>query len=494
MPIDLAALAGGFVEGAGERLLEFAIGAAVAEALRPEAVAIGQEAWSLTPTRAIPAGTAAAAAAEGLTSKGADAGEAAQEGYDAERFATMVETQRTAPGVPQLLTLWRRGAINDAELLHGLRKSKLETMWDAPLQTLRDERLDPAVIATSVQRGIMHDPGLLPVGPPTAVGKVPPMPVAQLDTLAEAAASGINEERLAALTRIVGLPPAPGELLQLVNRGTIEDADFYRGVAEGNTRNEWGPFLLTLKRRLLTPHEYAELRLRGWIDDSAMYAGAALSGLEKEDTTLLHSMLGRPIPVHQVTTGLARGGTFGGTGEGVPEAFLRSLEEGNLRPEWYSLAYANRYTLPSAFVLRQLLKDGALDVHDAEQLFLQSGWPPELAAKVATKYAPTATIATDKHLAKAQTQLWNAAHRSYVTDESDAAAAADVFTALGVADGVRGEIVGLWDRERELIRRTLTPAQIKKAAKGGTFTEAEAIARLERLGYNAADAGTFLAE
>ncbi len=406
----------------------------------------------------------------------------------------LAELARTAPGVGELLTLLRRQAIGHGEWTHGLRKSKLEPQWDAALKSLRDLRIDPAVIATSIQRGIMHDPGLLPVGPPGGVGKVPPMPVSPLDTLREAADSGVDAERLAVYARIVGLPASPDLAARMTFRGIIDKIDFDRAIAEGNTRNEWAPFLFDGFREILTAHEYAELRLRGWIDTAAMVAGAGKHGMSETDITLLERMIGRPLTIHQIVTGLARGGTYGGEYAEVPEPYLKALQESNVRPEWGNLAYHNRYTLPGAFVLRRLLQDGAITKAEGELLFLEEGWEPDLAKKVADAYGVATAVKPDPHVVKAETQLWATIHKSYVVSESDDAEATAALTALGVVADAQPRVLALWQHEREIVRRTLTPSEIKKAWKETKFTRDEALTRLERLGMNAADAGTLLDE
>lgn len=494
MPIDLAALTGGFVEGAGERLIEFAIGAAVAEALRPEAVQLGQEAWSVHPVRALNAGVAANVVAEDLRSRDWGAGEAEQEGIDGGRFDAIVEATRTAPGVAELLNVWRRGLISESMVDHGLAKAKIEPQYRDALKATKVQLLPVPDLAYAVVRGLVPDQGILPVAPPAQGVKVERFPVFNIDPVAEAEKQGFDRERFSVMVGRSGLAMAPVMAAQAYFRNIIELADYYLAIAEGDVRNEYRDAILETARQILTAHDYAELRLRGWIDDEAMHAGAAKHGMTPADADLLRKMIGRPIPVHQVTTGLARGGVFNGSSDHIPEAYIRSLEEGNQRPEWYSLSYANRYTLPGAFVVRRLLQDGALTAEEATTIFVQSGWPPELADKVAKAYSVTTTAAPSKHTAKAQTQLWGTLHKSYVVEETDATTAAEMLTALGVDTSEHAPILALWEHERELVRRTLTPSQIKKAYKEATFTEAEAVARLERLGYNAADAATFLAE
>ncbi len=491
---DLASLAGGFVANTGETLLGFGVGTALAEALRPEATQLGQDAWALDPAKAVDPITAAAIVAEAVELLDWGRAEAAKSGIGSASFDAMLGEVLAGPGVGELLRMARRGTISVEDFAHGLRKAKLETRWDTALEELQAERLSPQELAVMVQRSVVPNDGLLPVTFDNAGSNVTPMPVAQIDTLTEAAAAGYDRERLAALARIVGLPPAPGELLQLVNRGAINEAAYRQGISEGNTRNEWADVLLTLKRRLLTPTQYAELRLRGWIDDAAMHAGAALSGMEPADEDLLFKVSGRPIPVHQVTTGLARGGSYNGSTADIPEAYIRSLEEGSQRPEWYSLSYANRYTYPSAFVIRLLATTGELDAAEVKQTLLDIGWSPDFAEKVTTAWTAGKTAKADPHIVKAEGQLWTAAHKSYVNGETDVTDATADLEALGVAVAAVPAVLALWDREREVVRRSLTPSQIKKAFKETKFTRDDAIARLERLGMNAADAATLLDE
>lgn len=483
-----------FAVNTTETAVAFAVGFALGRALEPVGTKIAQDAWTGHPDRAIDAGTAAEIVAEEPAVQIDGAAEAAAHGIDSTRFAALVGLALTAPGMGELLATLRRGTITPEDFTYGLRKARLNTRFDSALAELKNLRVDPAVIATAIQRGVMHDPGVLVVGPPAGTGRVPPMPVSPLDTLLEAAASGIDEERLAVYARIVGLPASPDLAARMVFRGIIDPTDFDRAIAEGNTRNEWAPFLFEGFREILTAHDYAELQLRGFLTESARRAGTAKHGMSDTDSDLLYDVLGRSIPVHAITTGLARGGHYGGTGEGIPEEYLASLQRGNLRPEYYDLAYANRYTYPSAFVVRQLLKDGTITETEGEQIFLDEGWTPELAKKVAQAYAVATVAKADTHVQKAETQLWGTIHKSYLADESTDAETQAALALLDVAADSIPKVLGLWQHEREIIRRSLSPSQIKKAFKDAKFTRDEAVARLLELGYNATDAGLFLDE
>lgn len=489
----LGGLAGIAERSAGEALA-FGLGFALGRALEPAGVGLAQTAWNIDPNKVLSHGEAAQIVAERVDQQSWGEGEARQTGIDAERFDLLVQEVLNAPGFGDLVRMVRRGTITPDDLLHGFRKNKLEDRWDAPLADLEHERLSPQELAVMAQRSVVPNDGLLPVTFDHAGATVTPMPVAQIDTLKEAAAGGYDFERLAALARIVGLPPAPGELLQLLNRGEINTADFRMGISEGNTRNEWADKLMTLKRRLLTPHEYAELQLRGLRTPAQRDAGAALSGMEATDSELLYELLGRPLPVRAITTGLARGGTYGGVYEGVPEPYLDAIRRSAIRPEYGNLAYHNRYTYPSAFVLRSLTQTKAISEVEAHQTLLDIGWEPGFAEKVATAWAGGTATKGDPHVTKAETHLWTALHKSYIDSEEDDATTTSDLTALGVASASIPEVLRLWGLERAIVRRALTPAQVKKAIGQPGKDQAWALARLAELGYSPDDAATFLAE
>lgn len=486
--------AAGLIERELGEAIAFAAGFALQRVLEPVATTLGQDIWASDPIKALDAETAAGIVAEAveLIQWGRD--EAKAHGVNEARFDAILNETFNAPGLSELLAMRRRGTITDDDFILGLRKAKHAERWDDGLRDLEQERIDPSTIATAIQRGVMHDPGVLVVGPPSAVGKVPPMPTVALDTLKEAAAHGMNEERLAVLARLVGLPASPDLAARMVFRGIIERVDFDRAISEGNTRNEWAPFLFDAFREILTSHDYIEGHLRGWISPAEMYAGTAKHGLSQADTDLRFNNLGRPLAVHQVTTGLARGGKYGGDYAGVPEPYAKALRESNVRPEWGNLAYANRYTLPGAFVLRALAQGGDLTHDETHTLLLESGWPPDLAATVAARWSGGTKAGANKHVTSAETGLFTVLRKAFVNDEATEAQATPILTDLAVPAADHPRIFQLWGHERALVRATLTAAQIKKAIGQPGKDRAWALTRLEELGYTAADAGTFLDE
>lgn len=485
------------------------VGAAAATALEPAFEVPRQEAWSRNANRVLEPGLLARlVAAGGIVLGNADGStpgsaydEARRQGFASDKFARMVWLEQHAPDYAELLELWRRGKIPETLVDLGLAKAQIDPRYWTAAKELFVGRLDPAIIATAIQRGIMADPFNLPDSGPLPAGKVPPFPTSSIDPILEAQAHGIDKDRLFVERGIVGLPLALVEAAQATFRDIITPDDFQRAVREGNTRNEWGPAALEVARQILTAGQYAELQLRGYLTEAQRRALTAQHGMTDANSDLLYDLLGRSINVHQILIGQRRGGTYEGETTTIPPEYLAALARGNLRPEYYNLAYAGRETYPSYFVTRALLQGGVLTAARGKELFDGLGWPQDVADAAASFYAPTGKKKADPYVTKAETHLWNATHKSYVARETGSTTATVNFTSLGIPADAQTEILSLWDAERSMIHAQLTPAQIKKAvgdgvvnpATGQKWTLQEGIQALLDRGYSQNDAQTLLA-
>lgn len=527
---------GKYFGSAASQTAAFAGGLAISPTLLPILQELENEAWSVHPDKPPSAAALALGVAQGQVDPGKAAHWATETGYGAEAFAALVDIANTGPPLGQALSALRRGIWTPAQYRVALNRQGIEPEWFDGLIALRDERLDPAVVAVAIQRGIIRAPFELPVPPPTSGGVVPSFPVSDIDALAEVAAAGIDRSRLFVQTAIVGNPASPQQAASAFFRGLIERTDFDRAIAEGNTRTEWGETILEESRSILTPHEYVEARLRGWIDDGQLHEGAGKHGMTAADTDLLAQLSGRPLSFRQVFIGLARGGKYDGPTTGIDPAFLKQLQESNIRPEWYSLAWAQRYSYPSAFVLRALVQDGDITEAEGEQILVFEGWDPALAHTVAAKWAggsgsgsKEATAANLRaeyeglfidrptlleglghlgytpHDAEMMADLGDAARvkkwrDEYVTAVEKAFLAhnltADQARADLIEQGIAAEAadnaIRLWTLRQAVERKTLTPAQIAARFNRQTLTQAQALAELEDHGYTPADAAALL--
>lgn len=440
-----AEVVGGIAIGTG-------VGAAVGDVVVPKLQDFLNQQWANNAHKPLSAGAVAGIVAEDVEKLGWGIVEASLTGISESRFQALYGEALNAPGLPELLALLRRQKIGPAEFAHGLRKAKLETQWDAPIGALIDELLSPQELAVMIQRGIVANDGILPVGPPTGTGKVPPMPMENIDPIVEASHSGYTQARLAALAKIIGLPASPDLAARMVFRQIIDRVDFDRAISEGNTRNEWAPFLFEGFREIPTVTDFVAARLRAWIDTPAMHAGAGLHGMSATDADLLLKIHGRPLSWHQVFIGLRRGGTYDGPTSALDPAFLKALEESDIRPEWYDLAWAQRYNYPAPFVLRSITEAGDIDQVEAETILLYEGWEPKLAKTVSTKWAAKAGTAAgvNPYVKKAETSLFTAMHKAAVGAATEPPAIQEGFDALAVPQDAQTEIRKLWAIEGRL--------------------------------------------
>jgi hypothetical protein len=470
----------------------FAAGIAVAPALAPVIREIENEANSKYASHPLSAGEAAAIVAEDVKTYPFGAAEAANNGLNETRFRALLGEVLNAPGIGSLFEAYRRGLIDDAAFTHGLRKAKLETMWDAPLKALKQQLLDPAQLAVMLQRSVVRNDGILPNQPDTAGSNVPPMPQVDIDPVAEAAGSGIDRERFAAMARIIGLPASPDLAARMHFRSIITEGAFNQAILEGNTRGEWAPFLLEGFRQILTAHDWVELHLRGYITQDEMYAGTGLHGMSHEDSDRLFRVLGRPLTVHQITTALARGAKFNPLPGEIADPYEASVHEANIKPSYYELAIANKYSYPSLFQLNNLVKASAITADQAADWATKNGLAPEVVAAMLVFWKGEQGGTTTGPTRSATTRAVTAVSKAYIATRSSRATAEAELTKLGVDPATFNGLFNAWDVNREATIAAMTNTQIRNAFRNLTITETDALARLEARGLSAADATAYL--
>jgi hypothetical protein len=484
-------------------LLGFAVGEAASAAFEPALEIPKQEAWQSAPNRVLDPDLLAALVAQGGVDLSTAHALSVKSGHAAANLDALTYLAQTVPGIAEALHLWRLGFISDGLMEHVLVKEGLDSRYVQPiLNTKIEELIGLGDIAISVVRGILPAPSYVPVPVPAQGDKVPRYPQVNIDPEVLAAKIGYSPQALEIMVGRSGLSLAPVMAAQALFRGLITENDFLIAIGEGDLRTEWATTVRDAARQILTAGEYAELQLRGFLTADQRRANTQKHGMSDADSDLLYDVLGRAPAVHAITTGLARGGVYKGDSSNIPEVYLSAMQRSNARPEYYSIEYANRYVYPSAFVLRALAQAGDLGGQaEVEQVLLEVGWKPSFAQQVSTAWTGGATSG-DPHEAKAQTQLWTTTHRSYVAEEIDDAVATAALGKAGVAAAAIPAILALWAEERSLVRKQLSPTQIRKAlnlgvvnpATGVAWTTQDAIDAMLARGYDLNDATVFLQE
>jgi len=504
-----------------------AVGGAAAAALAPALEVPRQEAWKRNTVKVLPVAQIAALIAQGgipLDKNAQD--DAHREGLSDEKLDALIYLSQTVPGISEALAMYRRGFINQTDWEFVLQKSALRSeFWgnsDKPTYgyaALKEgERLGLGDLAYAVVRGIVPSPDWVPVAPPTSGDYVKRFPQVNLEAKPYAAQLGFNEDHLKMMVGRSGLSMAPVMAANALFRTEGADRysklpaikgvsplnlplfvgpnDFLLAIAEGDLRTEWGDAVEKVSREILTASQYAELELRGFLTTDQRRALTALHGMSDGNSDLLYNVLGRSIPVHQITTGEARGGTYNGPIRDIPDPYLHALQRESLRPEYYNLAYANRYTLPSGFQIKAETQSGDITQAESKQLLLESGWQPHWAEVFSTSWATPKASSSASHVSKAQTQLWGTLHKAYLNHHVTDADARTALIAAGVPVSQIRQVLTLWQAERDLTRRELTVKQILGAPSTDPRygTDAQKQIALQNLGFSPEDILVLLGE
>jgi len=521
-----------------ELVVGIAAGAAASTALEPALEIPRQDAWDGARNKILEPELLARLVAQGGVTLDTAHYFAHRNGFDDDQFAALVYMAQTVPDLALTLEVWRRGLLGDPQstaaialVEHAFVKHQIEPQYWPALEELFSGRLDPALIATMVQRSVLPNAtnpasgeqllpfntadvaqtvyddwaavvnGLGGIAPPTG-HNVTPMPQVELDPITEARAHGIDFDRLAAETRIVGLPASPDLAARAVFRRIITAQDFVQALAEGNARVEWAPALFEAFREIPTVRDFVQKHLRGWTDAQGMYDGAARHGMGKDDVDTLFQIERRPLSPHQIKQGLARGARFNPAPNEIQDPYTASVHQNNLGPEWYELAVSLQGAYPSLFITNRLVTGGTISADTGRDWLQKSGNADEVVTAMHDSWTGGGTVKADPALKSEQTRLKTATHKAYIDFLIPDSTATTALEAAGVSAAAVPAVLQLWQAERDLIRKSLSAAQIKKAwteqipdpATGQPWTEAEAVTRLQELGYTADDAKILLVE
>lgn len=94
--------------------------------------------------------------------------------------------------------------------------------------------------------------------------------------------------------------------------------------------------------------------------------------------------------------------------------------------------------------------------------------------------------------AHTMTTVINAIKAKYLQHHVTRQEATGLIDSTGLPSQQRDQLLALWDIEYSAYTRELTPAQVLKALKLDLVTQAQALSRLEAMGYNEVDANLLI--
>lgn len=513
-----------------------AAGTATAATLAPGLQELVNTAWDAFPNRPVGAGTLATGVAQAQVDYEKAKAEARLSGYSGAAFDTMVDIANVGPPLANAYELFRRGDMTQNDFVVTLQRLGIEGRWYNQLIRLKDSRLSPETIANAVQQGHVPNDGILPPivtdGPPFDI----PLTTIPIDATDEAKAHGIDTDRLKVLANLAGLPPAAGDLRDMLNRGYITEEAAVAGIREGHTKTKWTGPTLALRAAVLSATEAASARLRTWISKEEADRIGAMHGYTPEQMELLFLNRGRPASPTQMWRGWARKATGP---RGVPVSYedhAKAIAISDIRPEYAEMLWEIRYNYPPLFQLNRLVDAGAITPEVAAQWAEYNLEAPEVVAALlaywkkggasggkeataanlraeyeglyidrATLTAGLADLGYSAHDADVLADLGDAArvktyrdrvvtaiYKAFLAHKLTEAQARVALADDGIDAAAIGHLLELWQREAGLTRHELTEAQIVAAYRRAVLSFDQALAELVDRGRSDADARTLL--
>jgi hypothetical protein len=386
----------------------------------------------------------------------------------------------------------------------------------------------PAIMRVSSQtliNQLWQEALSVPISPADASDMVVRQILTRDEGATQAAMSGVSGSDFDNLVAITGEPPGPMDLLKLWLRGAIDKPTLEEAIRYSRIRDDYIAYVEQMAYSQMSPADAIELAVKQIVsnDDAAAYfeRGGGLAS----DFNMLLDGAGNSIGA-EAAMGLWNHGL-------IDQAEVeRILAHTRINPSFYADAELLRHKFLGVIQIQSMIKAGTVSEADATSWLLADGYEADqvaafvgahsstggstaksetmgLVTSLYTDHLLTATEAeaalldigytteiadlivanVDAKRALAQTSAAVGAVRAaYITRRITRLAASGDLDSLGVPADARDQWLTDWDVELSTHVKTLSEAQIVAAVKKSVFTTAEALARLEQLGYSSGDA------
>jgi hypothetical protein len=481
----------------------YGIGSALGPALNPLTQRVANEQWTAHPFKPLTPEEAAEAVVRDLLTEKQGNIESHKSGLDDDAWRVLRGLAGEPPGAQQLLELWNREQVTEAEVDRGLRQSRMRPEWYPAFKKLRNVLVPVSDLVRMAVREVF-DPEQR-----AALDLDADYPA---DLTPEARKLGLSETDARRYWAAHWNLPSYEQASQMLFRGELTQAQFDGLLRALDYAPTWRSKLKTIARAIPTTADFIRFAVRevyspdvrarfGQDDDypEEFTAKAALHGLAEEDARAYWAAHWELPSTEQGFRMLHRDIIT----KGDLELLLRAKD---VMPFWRGKLEEIAYLVPGRVDLRRMYAAGVIDRKRVKRGYLDIGYK-EADAEALTDFAvaladQSGAAKADTHEGKAQLQLWNTLHSAYLAGDATDAVVNAKLPQAGVSAAVVPKVLATWKHEREIQRQRLTATQVKKAYKkavrnpttGAAWTRDDALAELLSRGWSAQDANTFLDE
>lgn len=453
------------------------------------------------------AGTAATLAAQGWISGANGVQTIRENGYNTAWADAMIASSKTWPDASLLMRLVRRRLISNEDFHRYMLANGYDaTTADVVLKEFTLP-LDPAEAALAVLRGNMSFD----------------------DGVQVAVDNGMEAADFNTIVNNTGEPLGLEQLLEAYRRGFIDQERLRNGILQSRVRDEWIDVAEQLRYVPMSTADAVNGAVQGHLSYDAAQSLADQNGLEPGQFDTLYQTAGEPLSRTELEELFNRGLIDQATVE-------QGLRESRLKDKYVADAFALHDKLLEPRMLSDAVVYGALSHQDAVRAALDYGFSATHAEVMVSSSSLRKLQTRKEKLASAAEAMYMDAgmsvseltdlltslgyeqeeivfmvraadmHRGvkllsgaissvrsrFVGRHIDESRASALLDAAGVPSAQRDVLLHEWSDEVAANVRTLTPAQVVKAAALGLISGDEAMSRLVDLGYSETDAGLLL--
>ena len=331
----------------------------------------------------------------------------------------------------------------------------------------------------------------------------------------EAAGDNWSGDHLDFMTDGLQSRPDVGLLLDMLNRGLVQESDVDTALQRHTFPSFWWDKLKATRRVLLSPADLALATLRGVMTTADATSYAATLGVDPDDLNTLIENTGEPPGLMQLLEAYRRGFINQDTLE-------RGIRQSRVRDEWIPTVEALRYEPMSVADAVRAVVENYLPDADGQTIAEQNGLTPEhwpllveswgrplaigemgslvhrgLATEDDFKQAVRESDIKDKYVDKAfalqerllpERLIVSAIHYGAI----DLQTGASMLLELGYSQQSASILLKLGLAEAHGTSHQLTRAQIGQLYADAIITRTDALSKIEALGFSATDAGYML--